>query len=253
MRRGYDNWPDTVLSILNYRHISYIALLIQKIICMKNLKIVYFSILIFASGLFAQNTRFIQVSVSDTVSLKPVSFIYQISEEEKYNYTGVGDTQNSVTTTISEVNEILERESFNDRISRNKYTFSGSIKPGVSIFITVGTEAELEKLYKIVIQLKGIEGKLVKVNYESPEKFHSRMYENMYNKAIHEASEIASQSGNSIGRLLDVSEVNSMWSGYEDFAEEYKGLGLDWLNPGIDFSKQYIRRLQFRFEMAGNN
>jgi hypothetical protein len=185
--------------------------------------------------------------------LNPLSYIYQISEEENYGYTFTGDTQAVKNTSISEVNEIISRENFTEIVRRNKYTFSKSIKPGESIFVTVTEESELDRLYKVIIKLKGIEGKLVRVLYESPEKFHDKMYENMYNKAIDEAKKIASLSGNSIGKLINVSEVNSMWEGYGDYIDEYKSYGVDLMNPIINFRKQYIRRLHFKFELAGNN
>src|ERR1035437_8734106 len=90
-----------------------------------------FVLIIVAKPTISQENKYIEISASDTMELKPLSFTYQLSFKAQYDYMGYtvpvtgSDTIHSPST-VSLVNS-LKMNKFNYEISdNNNYTITNN-------------------------------------------------------------------------------------------------------------------------------
>src|SRR5260221_12367375 len=87
-------------------------------------------ILVLASSFttFAQDNKIIEVTVTDTVNLKPLEFVYEISSGEQFNFTSIamnrGNAETIKSSTPGEIRKIL---------LKNKFNFGENLKNGYTI------------------------------------------------------------------------------------------------------------------------
>jgi len=223
---------------------------------MKTIKlnlVIVFSIFNFIS--LAQEQRFVEIIVSDTISLKAEQFIYQISIGDQVDFYGFSyPLDDSITVdlpTVSEVEDVLRSNKFSYKILTTKdYTLSKNKINRPAIQVTLYSRQEIERLYKLLETIQGISGKIVSVDYESPDLYNKEMYRRLFAKAKEEASILAGVTGDDVGTILSVAEKRDEWLDYFDlikkFSEEieYNLWGMKCL-----WTKQYKREFQFRFEL----
>jgi len=219
---------------------------------MKSLNNKFFLILflLLSISLFAQEQHYIQIVVSDTVTLKPIKFTYKITAENQYNYTYGKDTSKSVKINLQDIYDKLGKENFSERTFFNGYSVLSYGKDNEAILVTVSSRSELERLYEFVKDIKGASGKISNIEFEAPDQYIDLLFEHMYNKAKTQAGILAGKTGNEIGKVINVSEVKNQWEGLMDYYGQIeKNLSIEFLTVNNDFGKTYMRNLQFTFEL----
>lgn len=204
---------------------------------------------------FAQESRFIELTVSDTVVLKSIGYTYQIDIGQQFEFMGLkipqdNNDQDKPTTSITEVTDLLKKGNFPYSLSSEKnYSLSGS-STQPSILIDVTTENELKSLTDLLKQQPGISGKIKEVKYESMSKYHDQIYNNLYVKALRQATLLANISGNSIGALLSISEAKSSTNDYLDMYNQIlKIMPVKMQVETNVFEKSEEIKMVFKFEL----
>ncbi len=190
---------------------------------------------------FAQQSRFIELTVTDTITLKPISYTYQIDIGEKNDFMGMDimmdfEEEDLPTTSIPQITKALDKEGFQYSLSSDKdYTVSSKTK-NPSLLVPLTNENELKVLIDILKKLDGITGKIKEVKYESEAKFQDESFKRLYNKALAQATMMSKVSGESIGQLLSISD-NAGASSF-NFMDYYKQMLVEM--PGGMFGKTEI-------------
>jgi hypothetical protein len=204
---------------------------------------------------FAQESRFIELTVSDTVVLKSIGYTYQIDIGQQFEFMGLkipqdNNDQDKPTTSITEDTDLLKKGNFPYSLSSEKnYSLSGS-STQPSILIDVTTENELKSLTDLLKQQPGISGKIKEVKYESMSKYHDQIYNNLYVKALRQATLLANISGNSIGALLSISEAKSSTNDYLDMYNQIlKIMPVKMQVETNVFEKSEEIKMVFKFEL----
>src|SRR3981189_941073 len=77
---------------------------------------------------YAQDNKIIEVTVTDTLNLKPQEFIYEISSGEQFNFTSIamnrGNTETVKSSTPGEIRKFL---------LKNNFKFGENLKNGYTI------------------------------------------------------------------------------------------------------------------------
>jgi len=217
------------------------------------LSLIYF--LFQFSFVSAQELRYIDIVVSDTVILQPISYTYQISVGDSYNIYDIDyyqkDSTKIVPPEISDIEKDLKKDNFTyTNAVQNDYSLSKSRKESSVLLVTLKNKHELDRLIKLLNPIKGVSGKITDIKLESPEKYYPEMFKRLYDKAVAQATLLATVSGNQIGRMLNASEVKCEWEGLFDKVNQLskKNPYESWFMQADLFS-QYIRKLEFRFEL----
>lgn len=206
-----------------------------------------------SNNIFAQESRFIEVLVSDTINLKALSYTYMISIEPTYNYDEEeGKAEAPKSATLNDVEALLKKENINFEYSKSSdLTISTKNMASPSIIVTMKTRAELEKLYNLINPLKGVSGSIAYASYETSDLYNTQMFRKLYTKAQTQANEMAKVSGSEIKRMSNAIEVKDQMDGYMDFFKQIfrkmpkgAGLGFDTFTENV-----YTKRMQFRFEL----
>jgi len=206
-----------------------------------------------ANPMFSQDSKFIEVASSDTIELKPISFVYQVSFEAKYEVMGysfpIKGADSIPPPPLATVKKVLTINKFNYEISdQSDYTISKDHSNDTTILITLKTESDLRNLVKILLPYKGINGKIKDIKYESISPFNNELYKTLYLRALDDATIIAKTSGNTLGKLISAEEVKDS---YADYINIYADLLKE--NPYYksqdNLNKRVIRKLIFKFQM----
>lgn len=219
--------------------------------------------------LVAQATSFIEITVEDTMKLKAINIKYLISESPySTNYTyDANDTKKEENkrapqSVLGDIEKILKTNKYNySKYTETKnYKISSSEDYGYDYGLTkngnpgwlveVKTTQELEDLYNLLKDQKGITGKIIDVQMESKDTYLELSMTRLYNKAKKEAELLASLTGLKLGKVISVSELTSnnsysMMDWYKDilsFGKYDEGLF------GKDLTSVYSRKLTFKFE-----
>ncbi len=203
----------------------------------------------------AQEPRYIETTVSDTVKLNPLSFTYEISVgNESYNYDysallGIDDTSKSVNMT--DVLSLLKKEKFTlSTDDNNSYTLPKITPTKSSVVVALSSSAELDRLCKLLSNLNGVSGKITSTEYESPALYADVLFKRLYDKALSEATILAKISGSQVGRMISATEPSDVYGGYMDWLSELsKASSLDLFGLNKHFYKVYTRKFAFRFEL----
>ena len=203
----------------------------------------------------AQEPRYIETTVSDTVKLNPLSFTYEISVgNESYNYDysallGIDDTSKSVNMT--DVLSLLKKEKFTlSTDADNSYTLPKTPPTKLTVVVALNSPTELDRLCKLLSNLNGVSGKITSTEYESPTIYAEVLFKRLYDKALSEATILAKISGSQVGRMISASEPTDVYSGYMDWIKELSSVSsLDLFGLNKHLYKVFTRKLSFRFEL----
>lgn len=210
----------------------------------------------------AQEKRFVEVTVSDTVTLKFTKMIYELSVGNKYNYLGMDipmDENGTVTpdatptTTVSNITMVLDKEKLPYTLSSEKnYSItSSSNKSEPNVLVAVTSEKELKKIYSMFKSQSGITGKISTTDYEPITKYNEVLYIRLFAKAALEASQLATAAGGTTGQLISVSEKKqSESSSFMDiYSEALKGAAFFGGNAGDQTQRTETVTKTFKFEL----
>lgn len=217
-------------------------------------QIIFSALLLIPILSFAQESRFIELTVSDNVTLKSIGYTYQIDIGPQMEIMGIKipqqNSQDKPTTSITEVTNTLKKGHFHYTLSTDQdYTIS-STSSHPSILVNVDNENELKSLINLLKQQPGISGKIKEVKYESISEYQSQIFKTFYEKAFTQATFMANISDNIIGRLLSVSDVKS---NTEDDSDLYKQMLMkmpaQMFGQTTNLEKKEEIKMTFKFEL----
>jgi hypothetical protein len=229
-------------------------------------KIISFLMMIFAVilNIPAQNSNFVEITVTDTVNLNPVNIKYLITDggtDYSYEYDDKKKEENKYAdqTALTEIEKILKNNkySFTQHAETKTYKIGESYsydlynkKTGSGLLIELKSVKELENLYALLKDQKGINGKILDVSFESSDNYIDPLFKRLFAKAQKEAQVLGTLTGLKIGKVIHVSEISSnetysIWDWYQDilaFGKYEDGLF------GKELTKLYTRKMTFKFE-----
>jgi hypothetical protein len=213
-------------------------------------------LLLLALTTSAQVQRYIETTVSDTVTLKALQFKYQVTAgyqpnqyDDSYGLSQLGS--DTVSASLKEVEKTLKKEKFTCAFEAEKnYTIEKSGKKDIPLVVTLKSKAELDRLIKVLQGMEGISGKILSTDYESPSLYYDAMFKRLYDKALTEVTSLAKISGSTIGSLLSASEITDASNSYFDWIMELsKSSPYSLLGLPASLDKVYTRKFSFRFEL----
>lgn len=243
----------------------------KRITTMSKNTILFLSVFFLANTAFSQEQNYIEVIVSDTISLKAISFIYEISEQESYDeydeyemydengeiIEKKGNNQDKVIkNTLEDIKAILKKEkiafkedNFAQYTPSNPFTKLTKENASKKIILELKNELEIKHIQTLIEGKNGIKGSLSSINYESLEAYQSIIYERLYKKAMKKAGIIASQSGNTVGKTLNVSDIinPNLFDTNKIYKDLYKGMGI--FNSSFELKKIEDIELRYKFEL----
>jgi hypothetical protein len=215
-----------------------------------------FFILILASEANAQN-KFIEILSSDTVELRAVSLVYQVTPGQGANMFPMKTDrdENEPVLSVSNIKRLLDKNTFVYQVKgTSNYSIPGQDHDS-SVLVTLNSAEELNRLFKVLSNVKGISGKVADVKYESNSAYKAGIYQRLYTKALADATLLAKVSNNTVGQLISVQEPQQaadMVSGYQEMFQKMFGN-----NPmfsqmfGIEanLTQKTEKKLLFKFEL----
>jgi hypothetical protein len=201
----------------------------------------------------SQDNKFIEISASDTVELKPLSYTYEISFKAQGDFMGIkfpmsgSDTVKPPSSAM--LMKALKANNFTYELSNeNDYTISNTVSNDTSLIIKLASESELKRLVKTMMPYKGISGKIKDTKYEAFPLSHDAVYKALYTRALSDATTIAKMSGNTVGKLISVEEPKDSFFDYiSNLSDTYmKNI---FKSSGNNQNKEIIKKLIFKFQM----
>jgi hypothetical protein len=175
---------------------------------------------------YSQEVRFIELTVSDTITLHPTHFIYRINLGQQSEFMGLilpKETKQEGSSTVPSINEIsniLDKEKCTYTINHySDYSISNSTDQP-SIDVTLNSENELKSLFNLLKTKEGISGRIEEISYEPMSKYYKEIYTRLYTKAINQTTLLANITGNTIGILISASNVEKENDSYMDVYEQ---------------------------------
>jgi hypothetical protein len=184
-------------------------------------------LLLYGEKSFSQENRYIQISATDTLELKPLKFTYQINVQNsslpnidqsisrKINSDTTQPNQfrrNLNTVSVKQILEILETNHFHYSIyEENNFSITTYNRNNDStLIVTMNSENELKQLYHLLITLPNINSHISNIEYEHVSDNQSDIFNRLYLRAKKQAETIALVSSNSLGQLISVEEEKNM-------------------------------------------
>ena len=228
------------------------------------LKISLFLVLTFLSLLsLAQKQRFVEIIISDTLTLQAKQFTYQINIGEQMSFMGLTipipqtEKDSASLPALSDIEKNLEKNHFSYTINNeNDYSISKSSQNPPTLLLTLTSKTELDRLFNLLKSMQGISGKIIHVEYESPVLFYNEIFNRLFSKAQAEASALAHVTGNETGKLLNITEIKEQQP--EPYMDSYMELlkpllksfsAVDVFGQNNNLTKKYERKMQFKFEL----
>jgi hypothetical protein len=192
----------------------YFSILAPKSHLMKTLTLT----LLLLCGLYSfAQTGFIEVEVTDTVWMKPVSFDYNVLvKQDVYAVEIYADVdsdeqqlqQDDKQQKLQTLKSFLGKKGYTAKPAEsgdfNLFSMGREVKEGFTV--TVKTAEQLEKLKAEVKALDYAEGNMGTVNYGDKTVYDARIYKKLIDSARKKAQTISGLSGQKLGRVIEVKE-----------------------------------------------
>lgn len=212
---------------------------------------------------YSQTSNFVEITVQDTVNLKPVKIEYLITEgstDYTYDYENNKKEENKYANNgkLASVEKILNSNKFSfSQYSGSKnykigdlYNYDLYGKSGSGLLVQLNSVKELENLYNLLKDQKGINGKILDISFESSDNYIETLFKRMHAKALKEAQLLGTLTGVKIGKVISVTEKTSdesysIMNWYQDL------LTLGKYEDGMfgkELTKVYTRKMTFKFE-----
>lgn len=216
--------------------------------------------ILFTAYSFSQDKRFIEIIVSDTVTLHYTQIKYEVRSGESadllgmkfpdYSFDEEDKEEEKPAPTNEEIMQLLDRANFTYSISvQDKYTVSESeIEP--AIIVSLKNEAELKKLTSLLKSQDGISGKISHVEFEPITKYHDSLFKDLYSQALTQATKMANITNNGVGQLLSVSYAKNEFESIMDYYKEFmERMPLSMFGSGDLTTKNEELKMIFKFEL----
>ena len=170
--------------------------------------------------------RFIEVMVKDTVTLKPISYEFQVSSGLKYEYDYENpNAKNKFSEKLRQSEEkivsLLKKWKYEFRLSGNPeayFTMEATDKRNYMVKIKDSVQKEE---FKARMKQEGINFYMTDVKYENKETKIRQIYTRLLKKAKERAELIAELSDRKIGEIIEISESKSEFSIISSFIENF--------------------------------
>jgi hypothetical protein len=198
---------------------------------MKNVTL--FALLFISLGAFAQ-AKFIEVEVSDTISLKPLSFrcnVYAKDNTDVYSFDVADDAEydplaaaEKAKNQLNEVKGLMVAKKYKVLpLDESKINFLERRPPSKEGFsILINNEAEMKKLKMLLNSREDVNTVVVVLKYADEQKAEELLIKKLIDKAKVRAAFIGSTSGLKTGKILEVKEGRK--SNEASFTELYSQL-----------------------------
>jgi len=205
----------------------------------------------------AQTNKFIEITATDTVELKPVEFTYQIvpGYEASFMQMKMEKENKDPEISIAAIKKILDKNNFAYEV-KGKQDFKITMEKNSdsSIYVYLKTDSELKRLHKILLTIKGISGKISDVKYESISPYKAGIYQRMYTQALADATILSKISGNVVGQLISVQEPHETdyMSNYMNMIKQMAGSN-NMFSEIFGFESNFVQKVEkkllFKFEI----
>jgi|GEM_PF-3817148 hypothetical protein len=214
------------------------------------------AILLFSLKLMSQQSRYIEISVSDTIYLKATEYTYQINLGEQIEFMGMTIPMNH--NEEDEDFELPSMEQITKKLDQEKYNYTLieintniTSKPQFPyVLVTLKSLDELNKLVMDLKEFEGISGNLKDSKFESIESFYDEINSSLYLKATKRANSMAKMMNLNVGKIVNISEVmtqpNEMMDFYTEIMQKMSMKLIDSQNFG---EKMEVVQLLFKFEL----
>lgn len=172
---------------------------------------------------FAQ-TGFIEVEVTDTVWMKPVTFDYIVGITVKDSWTvypplsaGAQDADSIYNEAAYEAKLQQKLTDLKTFLTKKKYIFRDpeSSIPGVERFtpegiaVTLKSAKDLQRLKADLKAFDYVEGKPGRADFGDEARYDTALYTKLVGRARTKAGVIATASGQKIGKILEIKDVEN--------------------------------------------
>ena len=193
---------------------------------MKNNLILLLTFVIFGFGTSFAQEKFIEVMVKDTVSLKPISYEYQISSGLKYEYDYENpnskiEFSEKLKHSEEKIVSLLKKWKYDYRLSGNlEASFTRELTDKTNYMVKIKDSVQKEEFKKRMKQ-EGINFYITEVKYENKETKIKEIYTRLLIIAKERAQLIADLSGKKLGGVLEISESKSEFGVITSFIENF--------------------------------
>ncbi|MEP2238055.1 MAG: SIMPL domain-containing protein [Maribacter sp.] len=193
---------------------------------MKNNLILVLTFAIFGYGTSFAQEKFIEVMVKDTVSLKPISYQYQISSGLKFEYdyenpNSKNEFSEKLKQSENKIVSLLKKWNYDYRLNDNpEVNYAKELTDKTSYLVKL-KDSVLKEEFKARMIQDGIDFYITEVKYENKENKIREIYTRLLRKAQERASLIAELSGRKLGEIIEVSESKSEFGVITSFIENF--------------------------------
>jgi len=208
-------------------------------------------------SLNAQTNKFIEITATDTVELKPVEFTYQIvpGYEPSFMQMKVEKEGKDPEISIAAIKKILDKNNFVYEVKgKLDFKITPEKNNDSSIYVYLKTDSEVKRLHKILLTIKGISGRISDVKYESILPYKAGIYQRMYAQALADANILSKISGDVVGQLISVQEPHETdyMSTYMNMIKQMSGSN-NMFSEIFGFENSFVQKVEkkllFKFEI----
>jgi hypothetical protein len=193
---------------------------------MKNNLNLLLTFVIFGFGTSFAQEKFIEVMVKDTISLKPISYEYQISSGHKFEYdyenpNSKDEFSEKLKQSEEKIVSLLEKWEYDYRLSGNpEASYTKELNDKTNYMVKIKDSVQKEE-FKTRLKQEGINFYITEVKYENKETKVKEIYTRLLIKAKERAQLIADLSGRKLGEIIEISESKSEFSVITSFIENF--------------------------------
>jgi hypothetical protein len=172
---------------------------------------------------------FIEVEVRDTLMMKPIAFVYEVSLSEQYDHASEvmaaldsgndgeidaakekNDKKNARTRKFSELEQFLIKNKYAFEPSKNydinSYMYGSFQK---SYLVKVKTPQALDKLTEDIEKMEHFSGAISNIDYGNPEALEAKLMDKLLKKAKTKATMISGMTNQKLGAITEFRELKA--------------------------------------------
>ncbi|MEB8330232.1 hypothetical protein OO009_12780 [Flavobacteriaceae bacterium KMM 6897] len=170
--------------------------------------------------------KFIEVMVNDTISLKPLSYEFQVTSGLKFEYdyenpNTKDEFSEKLRQSEEKIDSLLEKLGYEFRLSGNpeaNITMEPTDKKNFMVKIKDSVQKED---FKTRMKQEGINFYMTDVKYENKDMKIREIYIRLLKKAKERAELIGELSGRKVGEIIQISESKSEFGIISSFIENF--------------------------------
>lgn len=170
--------------------------------------------------------KFIEVMVKDTVSLRPISYEFQVSSGLKFEYdhenpNAKNEFSEKLKQSEQKIVALLKKWAYDYRLGGNpEANFKRDLTDKTYYLVKIKDSVQKEA-FKTRMKQEGAEFYMTEIKYEDKETKVREIYTQLLKKARERAELIAELSNRKIGEIIEISESKSEFSIISSFIENF--------------------------------